>query len=168
MSIEYDYKRASLQAAIACMNMLNLYDFNFYLIGKINFPFLNNQANNSIPAGLFWTSGSDEGCEGKFGWCSVNKLVRNAQWASAQPDNAGGSENCLSLNLDTAKAELQDEDCSKLLHLICEAFKKFFKHHAYLFVILYRLETPQKPQQEEKQSKTSVLQFTTCLPVGEN
>jgi hypothetical protein len=78
------------------------------------------KANKSIPAGQYWTSGSDEGCEGKFGWCSVNKLVRNAKWASAQPDNASGLENCLGLNLDAAKAELQDEDCAKLLPLICE------------------------------------------------
>jgi Lectin C-type domain len=96
------------------------------LIQELKWKTLNyHKANKSIPAGLYWTSGADEGCEGKFGWCSVNKLVRNAQWASAQPDNVGGSENCLGLNLDTAKADLQDEDCTKLLPLICEAITIF-------------------------------------------
>jgi hypothetical protein len=91
LSIDFDYKRLSLQAAIACKAQINLYIL-MHLI----------KANLSIPTGMYWTSGSDEGCERKFGWCSVNKLVRNAQWASAQPDNAGGLENCLALNLDAA------------------------------------------------------------------
>ncbi|XP_059489302.1 uncharacterized protein LOC132204680 [Neocloeon triangulifer] len=79
------------------------------------------RSNNSIMAGNYWTSASDEGCEKSFGWCAVNKLVRDAIWATGQPDNAGGKENCLVVGVDKNKAELQDEDCLKTFQYICEA-----------------------------------------------
>jgi len=83
---------------------------------KINLP-----ANKSIPAGQYWTSASDEGCENAFGWCAVNKLVWKGVWETGQPDNLGGKENCVGLNLDTSKAEIRDEDCTKQMLYICEA-----------------------------------------------
>lgn len=67
------------------------------------------------------------GCEGKFGWCSVNKLVMKASWAGGQPDNSGGKENCLGLNMVGEKVELQDEDCLKQLSFICEVMCSKFK-----------------------------------------
>jgi hypothetical protein len=79
-----------------------------------------SSANLSIPAGIYWTSASDEGCEKAFGWCAVNKIVWKGVYAPGQPDNAGGSENCLGINLDKNKAELQDESCTKELFYICE------------------------------------------------
>jgi hypothetical protein len=85
-------------------------------------------ANKSIPAGLYWTSASDDGCEGKFGWCTVKKLVWKGVFAAGQPDNAGGNENCLGINLDTNKSELQDEVCATELFYICEVLRVcFFK-----------------------------------------
>ncbi|XP_059490127.1 uncharacterized protein LOC132205206 [Neocloeon triangulifer] len=95
LSIDNDYEYNNLQAAL--------------------------RSSNAIPAGNYWTSASDEGCEKAFGWCAVNKLVRNAIWASGQPENAGGKENCLVVGVDTNKAELQDEDCLKTFKYICEA-----------------------------------------------
>jgi len=84
-------------------------------------------AGKSIPVDTYWTSASDEGCEKSFGWCAVNKLVRNGIWASGQPDNAGGKENCLGVALDKAKAEILDEDCTKLKPYICEVSVLFIK-----------------------------------------
>jgi len=69
---------------------------------------------------MYWFSASDEGCPKAFGWCAVNKLVYKGVWAKGQPDNTGGKENCLGVNLDKDKAELHDEDCSKEMFYICE------------------------------------------------
>jgi len=80
-------------------------------------------ANKSIPAGKYWTSASDEGCEKAFGWCTVNKLVWKGIWAPGEPNNARGKENCVAVNLDTNKAELQDEDCTKEMLYVCEVIR---------------------------------------------
>ncbi|XP_065348566.1 uncharacterized protein LOC135945082 [Cloeon dipterum] len=79
--------------------------------------------NSSVAKGTFWTSGSDEGCEGKFSWCSVKKLVRNqeAKWFPQQPDNFGGKENCVTIGLSKTVALLSDVDCSSSNRYICEA-----------------------------------------------
>jgi Lectin C-type domain len=90
---------------------------------SIIFSIKTKLASKSIPAGLYWTSGTDAGCEGKFGWCSVNKLAIKAVWATGQPDNFGGKENCLGLNMTKVKVELQDEDCLKQYPFICEVIR---------------------------------------------
>jgi Lectin C-type domain len=71
----------------------------------------------------FWTSGSDSGCESFFGWCAVNKLVRNnaAKWAPGEPNNRNQNEHCISVNLDEKSTLLADSDCSRKLKYICEA-----------------------------------------------
>lgn len=73
------------------------------------------------------------GCEGKFGWCSVNKLAMKAMWATGQPDNFGGKENCLGLNMTKVKVQLQDEDCLKQFPFICEVIhvKRFNSQNIY-------------------------------------
>jgi hypothetical protein len=82
-----------------------------------------NVANALIPADVYWTSGSDEGCEKAFGWCTVNRLVTKAQYATGQPDNAAGAEHCLGLNMGASNIELQDENCAKTMPYICEVWK---------------------------------------------
>jgi len=63
------------------------------------------------------------GCEGSFGWCSVNKLIRHkeAKWATGQPDNKTNAENCVSINLSKESALLMDSDCGRKLNYVCEA-----------------------------------------------
>jgi hypothetical protein len=46
-----------------------------------------------------------------------------AVWATGQPDNFGGKENCLGLNMTKVKVELQDEDCLKQFPFICEVIQ---------------------------------------------
>jgi len=73
-------------------------------------------------AGEYWTSGSDSGCEGVFGWCAVNKLVRDkeAKWAPGQPDDKNSAENCVSVNMANDSVLLSDSDCAKKLNYVCE------------------------------------------------
>ncbi|XP_059475022.1 uncharacterized protein LOC132196417 [Neocloeon triangulifer] len=96
LSIEYEYEYASLIAA--AKNLTNA-------------------------VGIFWTSGTDEGCEGKFGWCAVNQLVRDqeAKWQTGEPNNYGNNENCIYLDLSQTSALLIDSGCSRSQKYICEA-----------------------------------------------
>jgi hypothetical protein len=79
--------------------------------------------NDIIEEGHYWTSATDNLCEGRFGWCAVNRLVRNAIWASNQPDNNGGNAHCISINVQKSKAELSDNNCEEAYKYICEVIK---------------------------------------------
>ncbi|XP_059486958.1 uncharacterized protein LOC132203306 [Neocloeon triangulifer] len=71
----------------------------------------------------FWTSGSDEGCESIFGYCSAERLFRDeAKWLPGQPDNAGGNENFVAVNIYRNKSQvlLADYDGQTKFRYICE------------------------------------------------
>ncbi|XP_059472858.1 uncharacterized protein LOC132195043 isoform X2 [Neocloeon triangulifer] len=70
----------------------------------------------------YWTSGTDNGCESKFGFCTVKRLLRSdAIWAPGQPDNANGNENVLAVFLNTTHAQLFDFNEGQNFRFICEA-----------------------------------------------
>ncbi|XP_059490856.1 uncharacterized protein LOC132205656 [Neocloeon triangulifer] len=95
LSLEYDYKYKSIIQAIK--ENVSLSDY-------------------------FWTSGSDRGCESKFGYCTAKRILRTeAVWAPGQPDNAGGNENSVAVFIDSAKAQLLDYNEDSKLKFICEA-----------------------------------------------
>ncbi|XP_059490117.1 uncharacterized protein LOC132205196 [Neocloeon triangulifer] len=71
----------------------------------------------------FWTSGSDEGCESVFGFCSANRLFRSeSMWLPGQPDNAGGNENYVAAHIWREKGQLllADYDGRTKFRYICE------------------------------------------------
>jgi len=71
--------------------------------------------------GYFWTSGTDIGCESAYGFCVVNRLLRNeAIWAPGQPDNDGGLENHLAIWVDANVAQLSDFNEQSKMRYICE------------------------------------------------
>jgi hypothetical protein len=72
----------------------------------------------SVFAGVFWTSATDAGCDGKFGWCSVNRMVRNASWALNKPDNVTGD--CVMVSVNKTRASLTNADCQTQRKYICE------------------------------------------------
>ncbi|XP_059470792.1 uncharacterized protein LOC132193874 isoform X2 [Neocloeon triangulifer] len=95
LSLEYDYKYTSLVTAIK---------------------------NNQTTADVFWTSGTDNGCKGKFGYCTANRtLQEEALWNSGQPDNSGGNEHALAVSLNSSHALLSDFGEDKMFRYICEA-----------------------------------------------
>ncbi|XP_059476156.1 uncharacterized protein LOC132197103 isoform X2 [Neocloeon triangulifer] len=94
LSLEYDYKYKSILAT-----------------GK---------ATASI--GNFWTSGSDIGCEGKYGYCTAKRLLRKeAIWMPGQPDNLGKSQHALAAYVNATHVLLSDFDENAKLRYICEA-----------------------------------------------
>ncbi|CAB3361884.1 Hypothetical predicted protein [Cloeon dipterum] len=114
-------KKSWLDAAKSCcaigMKILSIefdYEYNNLIAA----------ANNSTSAnGIFWTSGTDDGCEGNFGWCAVNKLARSQEtkWQPGEPNNYAEKENCIFLSLTKTSGTLFDADCSTSQMYICEA-----------------------------------------------
>jgi len=73
----------------------------------------------------FWTSGTDQGDEGKFFWMSTGQPLTFENWNSAEPNNFiyenGESENCLELwDRDGRGLKWNDSHCSFLSYFICE------------------------------------------------
>ncbi|XP_059473821.1 uncharacterized protein LOC132195677 [Neocloeon triangulifer] len=71
----------------------------------------------------FWTSGSDEGCESVFGFCSAKRLFRGEEkWLPGQPDNAGRKENHVAVHIWRQKGQvlLADYDGIKKFRYVCE------------------------------------------------
>ncbi|XP_065345303.1 uncharacterized protein LOC135942891 [Cloeon dipterum] len=65
----------------------------------------------------FWTSGTENGCPGAFGWCAENKLVRNAMWARNEPRNGS---HCIAATVSSTNTTLMTADCRLALRFICE------------------------------------------------
>jgi hypothetical protein len=75
----------------------------------------------------YWGAGSDENCEGTFGWCDIDRpLAKWIPWIKTQPDNIGGHQNCLVFNHNTGllKSDVGtrffDDYCDAKQQFICE------------------------------------------------
>ncbi|XP_059488790.1 uncharacterized protein LOC132204343 isoform X2 [Neocloeon triangulifer] len=76
---------------------------------------------NDTRSAQFWTSGTDLGCEGSFGYCSSNRLLRReARWGLGQPDDLTKSQNCLAIYVNMTDSLLSDEDCNLKMRYICQ------------------------------------------------
>ncbi|XP_059489248.1 uncharacterized protein LOC132204644 [Neocloeon triangulifer] len=95
LSLEYDYKYKSVIQAIK---------------------------ENASSSDFYWTSGSDQGCESNYGYCTAKRTLRQeAIWAPNQPDNADGNESSVVVFIDSAKAQLFDYNEDSKIRYICEA-----------------------------------------------
>jgi len=77
-------------------------------------------------AGEFWTSGTDQGCPGKFIWCGNNRtfLQSEINWKPGHPTEVG---DCVYLNSVVGPmnaSHLVTEDCNVKKRFLCEV-KKF-------------------------------------------
>ncbi|XP_059486530.1 uncharacterized protein LOC132203084 isoform X2 [Neocloeon triangulifer] len=98
------------------------------LDAKHKYDALANIFNSSQMGGeaqnlTFWTSGTDEGCESNFGYCSAKRLFRNeTKWMPGQPDNAGGKENYVAVHIwrDMRSVLLADYEGQTKFRYICE------------------------------------------------
>jgi hypothetical protein len=72
----------------------------------------------------YWTAGSDQGCEAKFGWCNSRQMLQKwIAWAKGAPKNANVNENCLAL--DYVVHFSKSEQASNFTDANCELRKKF-------------------------------------------
>jgi len=74
----------------------------------------------------FWTSGTDQGEEGKFVWLSTGRPLGWENWNAGEPNNyeyeGGEREHCLELwNRDGKGLKWNDSPCSFETYFICEA-----------------------------------------------
>jgi len=73
----------------------------------------------------FWSSGTDQGEEGKFVWMSTGKPLTYENWNAGEPNNfryeGGETENCLELwNRDGKGLRWNDTPCSFESYFLCE------------------------------------------------
>jgi len=73
----------------------------------------------------FWTSGTDQGEEGKFVWMSTGKPLGWENWNAGEPNNyeyeGGEREHCLELwNRDGKGLKWNDSPCSFETFFVCE------------------------------------------------
>lgn len=73
----------------------------------------------------FWTSGTDQGEEGKFFWMSTGKPVTYENWNAGEPNNFryenGEEEHCMELwNRDGKGLRWNDTPCSFETFFVCE------------------------------------------------
>ncbi|XP_059489855.1 uncharacterized protein LOC132205044 isoform X2 [Neocloeon triangulifer] len=109
-----DAVQACCELGLSLLSLESAYKYQS-LINAIN--------ENKSDSDFFWTSGSDQGCEGKFGWCNVPQwwVNKSAPWASGQPDNARGNENAVAIFLNKTHAQLFDFNEQEKFRFICEA-----------------------------------------------
>ena len=74
----------------------------------------------------FWTSGTDQGEEGKFFWMSTGRPVTFENWNAGEPNNFvyedGEQEHCLEMwDRDGKGLKWNDTPCSFSTFFICEA-----------------------------------------------
>ncbi|XP_065366317.1 C-type lectin 37Db-like [Calliphora vicina] len=71
----------------------------------------------------WWISASDLESEDDFSWYRTGERVAYTVWSVDQPDNNDGIENCVILWKRNNQFEMNDYDCDKIAHYICEASK---------------------------------------------
>ncbi|XP_069106627.1 perlucin-like [Argopecten irradians] len=82
-------------------------------------------ANRTAKIENYWVDGSDVLTEGEWRWVGTpgySQLIAGgySNWEDGQPDNYGGSENCIQIRYDF-NMHWNDEDCDEKDSFICEA-----------------------------------------------
>lgn len=68
----------------------------------------------------FWVGADDGVQEGQWLWSDGTVSNDYINWCSAEPNNSGGSENCLEINFSSNHC-WNDESCSKTKNYVCVA-----------------------------------------------
>jgi hypothetical protein len=81
-----------------------------------------------------WTSASDDGCEGKYGWCSTGNCFPSSMlWTAGNPDNSYNNEHCVGMYSLGFSLFLNDLVCTNLRLYLCEVS---MQHYIIDFIIL--------------------------------
>jgi hypothetical protein len=81
----------------------------------------------------FWTSGTDQGCDGKNYWCSKKRAIqnRNMSWSSTSDGD------CVSIEF-TNGSQYSKTECSRNFNFICEVFKTKYILHCRFSTSIFR------------------------------
>jgi len=104
--------------------VMDLAKSNFFLFknGKIE-DYKNLGARPAtivVKSRIFWTSGTDRTCRGKFAWCGTGEMLGANMLKLLGPRDEGVNKNCLLLNPDSPKTPLAEEFCGASYRYICE------------------------------------------------
>jgi hypothetical protein len=71
----------------------------------------------------FWTSGTDQECDGAYQWCSLNRdfTTPEINWAAGEPKSATGD--CVTVrysNVSSKESVFATAPCSEERNFICE------------------------------------------------
>ncbi|XP_065364339.1 C-type lectin 37Db-like [Calliphora vicina] len=69
---------------------------------------------------IWWLSGSDQDSEDDFFWFSTGRRFGYADWATGQPDNNNGDENCVYLDYRRPNYQMYDGKCDRKMYYVCE------------------------------------------------
>ena len=88
---------------------------------NITFDFMNYYLSKADLSVYYWTSGSDEGHEGRWVWTSTGKQLNYTNWNTGQPDNyMGRGEHYLHKNF-VRTSKWNDVPVTTTMYAICEA-----------------------------------------------
>ncbi|XP_012714261.2 galactose-specific lectin nattectin [Fundulus heteroclitus] len=65
-----------------------------------------------------WVGGNDAARDGVWMWSDGSKF-NYVSWGSREPNNTGGRESCMEINLRGASRHLNDEKCTTRNYFIC-------------------------------------------------
>jgi Lectin C-type domain len=77
----------------------------------------------------YWTGGTQRSCKGQWSWCAGAESVafpENLKWASNQPDNRAGADDCVHMRFiqNSTGIVLADKNCSDKYIVACEVTMK--------------------------------------------
>jgi len=95
----------------------------FYRIYTLSYEHLWLSAYGHLVEKDFWTSGTDQDCDGAYRWCSLNRDFTNPEinWGAAEPKSANGD--CVSVrfvNGTTEETVYSTGNCAEEKNFICE------------------------------------------------
>ncbi|XP_015224405.1 PREDICTED: ladderlectin-like [Cyprinodon variegatus] len=111
-----NYERDWATAERICIgNGANLASFH----SSSEYQFLKNLVNSKKGSYVrTWVGGNDAAKDGVWMWTDGSRFSYT-RWGKGEPNNTGGRESCMEINLRGSSLHLNDEKCSRKSYFIC-------------------------------------------------
>jgi Lectin C-type domain len=93
----------------------------------------------------YWTGGTQQGSQGQWSWCgkqTVVSLSNDLKWEPGQPDNKGGSEDCLHLRFvlcNETGAIISDRNCADKYIYACEVLTFYCQIFSIYLIVSFAI-----------------------------
>jgi len=77
----------------------------------------------TVASNTVWIGGSDSAYKGTWVWSPSGTPLSYTNWASGQPDNSGGTQDCLAFNYQlyvTNSGKWDDQSCTGTKKYVCQ------------------------------------------------